>query len=125
MRRRLLRSKLHRIRLDRTDVDYEGSITLPAHLLRAADICEFEQVAVLDVDNGARFETYAITGADDLVCVNGAAAHLVQPGDLLIVMSFGDFDENEVPGHRPRVVLVDHHNQVASPIEQGPIEQGS
>ena len=111
MRRRFLRSKIHRVRLDQTNRDYEGSITLPPSLLKAADIAEFEQVAVLDVDNGARFETYAIAGADDQVCVNGAAAHLVSSGDLLIVMSFVDLDEDEMKAHRPTIVLVDRDNR--------------
>ncbi len=107
MRRRLLKSKIHRAVVTATDLHYEGSITVDASLMARADIHEWEQVAVLDVDNGNRFETYAIPGAPGELQVNGAAAHLVEPGHRVIVLAYVDVDESELDGFRPTIVLMD------------------
>ncbi len=107
MRRRLLKSKIHRAVVTATDLHYEGSITVDARLMARADIREWEQVAVLDVDNGNRFETYAIPGAEGEMQINGAAAHLVEPGHRVIVLTYVDVDESEVDGFEPTIVLMD------------------
>ena len=111
MRRRLLKSKIHRAVVTATDLHYEGSITVDARLMARADIREWEQVAVLDVDNGARFETYAIPGGDGELQLNGAAAHLVEVGDRVIVLTYVDLDESELDGFAPIIVLVDEANR--------------
>ncbi|HEX6417605.1 MAG TPA: aspartate 1-decarboxylase [Acidimicrobiales bacterium] len=113
MRRRMLKSKIHRAVVTDADLHYIGSITIDPDLLDAADIREHEQVAVVDIDNGARLETYAIAGvrgSGDL-CLNGAAARLVQPGDRVIVISYADYDEAELDGYSPRIVHVDTANR--------------
>ena len=106
MRRRLLKSKIHRATVTACDLNYEGSITIDIDLLARADILEFEQVQVVDINNGARFETYAIAGerGSMAIQVNGAAARLVQPDDLIIVMSFADFEPDELADHTPVVI---------------------
>src|ERR671936_1877805 len=96
MRRRMMKSKIHRATVTGADLHYVGSISLDPSLMELADIREHEQVAVLDIDNGARFETYAITGRAGEVCLNGAAARLVHPGDKVIVVSYADYDEAEL-----------------------------
>jgi aspartate 1-decarboxylase len=111
MRRRMMKSKIHRARVTDANLHYVGSITLDVELMALADIREWEQVQVLDIDNGARFETYAIPGGPGDVCLNGAAARLVQPGDRVIVLTYGDFDEAELDGFEPLVVHVDDANR--------------
>ena len=111
MRRQMLKSKIHRATVTDADVDYAGSITVDAALLAAADIREHEQVHVLDVDNGARVVTYAIVGAPGEICVNGAAAHLVRPGDRVIVLTYAEYEEAELEAYRPVVVHVDGRNR--------------
>ncbi len=113
MRRRMLKSKIHRATVTEADLNYVGSISLDPRLLEAADILEHEQVAVLDIDNGNRFETYAIAGEPGQVCLNGAAARLVQPGDLVIVLTYAEFEPEELEGHEPTVVFVDERNEIA------------
>src|SRR5579862_1376270 len=110
MRRRMLKSKIHRARVTDANLNYVGSISLDTTLMAFADIVEWEQVVVLDIDNGARFETYAIAGDPGQVCLNGAAARLVQPGDKVIVITYGDYEEAELEGFRPRIVHVDAGN---------------
>ena len=110
MRRRLLKSKIHRATVTGADVDYAGSISLAPDLMARADVVEWEQVAVLDVDNGARFETYAMVGQPGEVRVNGAAARLVEPGHRVIVLTYGDYGEEELDGFAPRIVPVEAHN---------------
>lgn len=109
MQRTMLKSKIHRATITDSDLHYVGSITVDADLLDAADIREHEQVHVLDVDNGARFETYTIAGArgSGTVKVNGAAARLVHAGDTIIVVSYAAYDESELAGYEPRVVHVE------------------
>jgi aspartate 1-decarboxylase len=113
MNRRMLKSKIHRATLTDAHVDYEGSITVDSALLKAADILEHEAVWVWDVTNGSRFETYAIAGepGSGVVCVNGAAAHLVSIGDLVIVASFADLTDAEAHSWHPTVVRVDAENR--------------
>ncbi|HEX3804544.1 MAG TPA: aspartate 1-decarboxylase [Solirubrobacteraceae bacterium] len=114
MQRTMLKSKIHRGTVTGSDLHYVGSITVDADLLEAADIREFEQVAVVDVDNGARFETYTIAGArgSGALQVNGAAARLVHRGDTIIVLSYGTYAEAELDVYEPRVVHVDISNHV-------------
>ena len=107
MRRRMMKSKIHRATVTGTEVDYAGSISLDPDLMKRADIVPWEQVAVLDVDNGARFETYAIEGESGQVQVNGAAARLVEPGHRIIVITYADYDDAELSGFEPVVVRVD------------------
>jgi aspartate 1-decarboxylase len=116
MNRTMLKSKIHRATVTDSHLHYVGSITMDPDLLEAADILEFEQVAVVDVDNGARFETYTIaaergTGA---MKVNGAAARLVHRGDTIIVISYGSFDPDDLEHYDPRVVHVDERNQICT-----------
>jgi aspartate 1-decarboxylase len=112
VRRRMLKSKIHRAVVTDANLHYVGSITIDPDLLAAADILEYEQVAVVDIDNGARFETYAIAGRPGSgdMCLNGAAARLVSPGDRAIVISYADYDQGELEHHEPVVVHVDAAN---------------
>src|SRR5919108_1876764 len=117
MQRVMLKSKIHRATVTDCDLHYVGSITIDPDLLEAADILEHEQVHVVDVNNGARFETYTISGArgSGEVCVNGAAARLVHRGDTIIVISYGQYDEAELRRHAPRIVHVEQGtNQIQS-----------
>ena len=109
MNRTMLKSKIHRATITDSDLHYVGSITIDPDLLDAADILEFEQVAVVDVDNGARFETYTIAGerGSGEIKVNGAAARLVHRGDTIIVISYAQYDRTEMEHYEPRVVHVE------------------
>jgi aspartate 1-decarboxylase len=113
-RRSMLKSKIHRATVTHADVDYEGSLTLDAQLLAAANILPYEEVHVWNVTRGTRLRTYAMVGeaGSGVVCVNGAAAHLAQPGDLVIVATFTQMDDAAARAHRPIVVLVDAHNHI-------------
>jgi aspartate 1-decarboxylase len=108
MNRTMLKSKIHRATVTGSDLHYVGSITVDADLLEAADIREHEQVHVVDVDNGARFETYTIAGArgSGEIKINGAAARLVHTGDTVIVISYASYDERELDRYEPKVVHV-------------------
>ncbi|GAV31903.1 aspartate 1-decarboxylase alpha chain [Coriobacteriaceae bacterium EMTCatB1] len=114
MRRTMLGGKIHRATVTEARLDYEGSITIDQDLLDAAGILEHEAVEVWNVTNGSRLRTYAIAGTrgSGVVCVNGAAAHLAQRGDLVIVASFVELTDAEARAHRPRAVFVDAHNTV-------------
>ena len=116
MNRTMLKSKIHRGRITGSDLNYVGSITIDADLLEAADILEHELVHVLDVDNGARFETYTIAGqrGPGTVQVNGAAARLVHTGDLVIVVSYAQYDERELQDYEPKVVHVNAQNEIVT-----------
>jgi aspartate 1-decarboxylase len=109
VQRVMLKAKIHRASVSDCDLHYVGSITIDPDLLEAADILAHEQVHVLDVDNGARFETYTLAGerGSGQMRVNGAAARLVQPGDTIIVVSYAHYDERELESYRPRVVHVE------------------
>jgi len=111
MRRRMMKSKIHRAIVTAAELDYAGSISLDTRLMALADIREYEQVAVLDVDNGNRFETYAIAGDPGQIQVNGAAARLVEPGHRVIVITYADYEEAELDGAwAPTVVQVEADN---------------
>src|SRR5215472_10870503 len=115
MRRRMMKSKIHRATVTGAELDYVGSISLDTRFMELADIREHEQVAVLDIDNGARFETYAIVGQSGQVCLNGAAARLVHPGDKVIILTYADYEADELEKYAPTVVHVDERNrQLAS-----------
>jgi aspartate 1-decarboxylase len=111
MRRRMMKSKIHRATVTGADLHYVGSITLDSDLMRRADILENEQVHVLDIDNGNRFETYAIPGGPGDCCLNGAAARLVQPGDRVIVITYAEYEDAELDDYAPKVVHVDSRNR--------------
>jgi aspartate 1-decarboxylase len=111
----MLKSKIHRATVTGADLNYVGSITLDPKLMELADIKEHEQVHVLDIDNGARFETYAILGGPGDVCLNGAAARMVHPGDRVIVITYAEYDEAELEDHKPKVVFVDSRNRAMDP----------
>ncbi len=122
MFRTLLGGKIHRATVTEADLNYVGSITVDQDLLDAAGICVNEKVQVVNNNNGARFETYTISGerGSGVVCLNGAAARLVQKGDVVIIMSYVMLSEPEVAAHEPKVVLVDEHNRVRDVIHYEP-----
>lgn len=113
MKRTLLKSKIHRATVTDANLEYEGSVTIDPELLEAADIVVYERVEIYDITNGSRLSTYAILGEPGAgeICINGAAAHLVNPGDLVIIASYAEYDESEIRNHEPRLVLVDRQNR--------------
>jgi len=117
MHRHLMKSKIHRATVTSADLHYEGSLTVDEELLEAADLVSHEEVQVVNVNNGARFTTYVIPGprGSGVVQLNGAAARLGLPGDLVILISYGVFDEQETAQFRPRVVFVDQQNRIVRP----------
>jgi aspartate 1-decarboxylase len=135
MQRVMLKSKIHRATITDCDLHYVGSITIDPELMRAADILEHEQVQVLDIDNGARFVTYAITGEEGsgVIQINGAAARLVQRGDTVIVLSYAHYDQAELERYQPRVVHVEANtnriitvdDQVATLLTEQPLAAGA
>jgi aspartate 1-decarboxylase len=112
MIRRMLKSKIHRATVSDANLNYVGSVSIDPVLMEAADILEWEQVAIVDINNGSRFETYAIRGGAGEICLNGAAARLVQPGDLVIIFSYSDIRDEELEGYMPRIVHVDEKNRM-------------
>ena len=118
MFRTMMKSKIHRATVTHADLHYVGSVTVDADLMKAADLLEGEQVAIVDITNGARLETYVITGeaGSGVIGINGAAAHLVKPGDLVILIAYGVMNEQECRDYNPRVVFVDEANR---PVELG------
>jgi aspartate 1-decarboxylase len=114
MMRIMMKSKIHRAMVTQADLDYVGSVTLDAALMEAADLLEGEQVSIVDITNGARIETYVIPGerGSGVIGINGAAAHLVHPGDLVIIMSYAVLDDPEARALEPRVVHVDEKNRI-------------
>ena len=108
----MLKSKIHRARVTDANIDYEGSITIDKTLMEAADILPYEQVEVLNINNGARFSTYAIVGEKGEICVNGAAARLAIKGDLVIILSYSHVDEDEACNITPKLIYVDEKNAV-------------
>ena len=113
MRRRMMKSKVHRATVTDANLHYVGSVTVDRDLMDLADLLEHEQVAVVDIDNGARLETYVIEGerGSGDICLNGAAARLVSPGDRVIIISYADYEDTELDGFEPRVVHVDSRNR--------------
>ena len=110
----MLKSKIHRARVTETCIDYEGSITVDARLMEEADILPYEQVHVLDINNGARFTTYAIEGkaGSGEICINGAAARLVNEGDLVIILTYCHVEDEEARNFKPKLVYVDANNAI-------------
>jgi aspartate 1-decarboxylase len=117
MQRHLMKSKIHRATITSADLHYEGSLTVDENLLDAADLREYEEVQVVNVNNGARFTTYVIPGprGSGVIQLNGAAARLGMAGDLVIVISYGIFDDAEATRHVPTVVFVDEKNRPVRP----------
>ncbi|MBF6216583.1 MULTISPECIES: aspartate 1-decarboxylase [Nocardia] len=118
MLRTMMKSKIHRATVTHADLHYVGSVTVDQDLLDAADLLEGEQVCIVDIDNGARLETYVIAGerGSGVIGINGAAAHLVHPGDLVILIAYGQLNEQEIADYDPKVVFVDERNR---PVELG------
>lgn len=114
MFRTMMKSKIHRVRVTQADLHYVGSVTIDQDLLDAADLLEGEQVTIVDINNGARLETYVIAGerGSGVIGINGAAAHLVHPDDLVIIIAYGIMNEQELREYSPSVVFVDDANRV-------------
>jgi aspartate 1-decarboxylase len=114
MRVRILKSKIHRATVTNTNLDYTGSITIDEDLMDAVGIHQYEQVLVANLTNGTRHETYVVSGkrGSGVILVMGAAAHLVNTGDKVIIMAFADIKEKNIADHKPRVVLVDENNHI-------------
>lgn len=115
MLRTMCKSKIHRATVTGADLNYIGSITIDPVLMEAADLLEYEQVSVVNVNNGARFETYVIPGERGRgeICLNGAAARMVHPGDKVIVISYAQYDEAEMEAYRPQFIFVDEQNRIS------------
>jgi len=122
MQRTFLKSKIHRATVTDADLNYEGSISIDESLLREADILPYEKVDVVNINNGARFSTYAIRGKAGTgeICLNGAAARLAQVGDLIIIISYVHLTEEEMGFHKPKAVLLDRKNKIKS-VQSEPI----
>jgi aspartate 1-decarboxylase len=116
MRIEMLKSKIHRASVTGADINYTGSVAIDPALCEAVGLREFEKVDVLDIDNGARLTTYVILGGPGEVCLNGAAARLVQKGDRVIIVSYAQVDESEADGFRPKIAILDEHNQITERI---------
>ena len=114
MRRTMLKSKIHRARVTEACVDYEGSISIDSRLLEEADMLLYERVDIYNVSNGERFSTYIIEGERDsgVICLNGAAARKVSVGDVVIICTYADMENEECPGHQPKCVFVDENNRI-------------
>ena len=114
MMRIMMKSKIHRATVTQADLDYVGSVTLDPALMDAADLLQGEQVAIVDITNGARIETYVIEGerGSGVIGINGAAARLVHEGDLVIIISYGMFEETDARALKPAIVHVDEHNRI-------------
>ena len=113
MQRTLLKSKIHRVRITDANLNYEGSLEIDSDLMKAADIMTYEQIKIYNIYNGARFDTYAIAGpaGSGEICLNGAAARMGAPGDLIIIAAYANYTEAEAAVHKPVVVLVDSENK--------------
>jgi aspartate 1-decarboxylase len=121
MRRTLFKSKIHRATVTHADLEYEGSVSIDEDLLEAADILEYEAIHVWNITRGTRLQTYAIKGqrGSGIICINGAAAHLNKPGDMVILATFAEFEEAEARTLKPTVVLVDRANKI---VEKDAVE---
>ena len=120
--REFLRAKIHRATVTEANLDYMGSVTIDSELMDRVDLAPYEKVLIVDNTNGARLETYAIPGpaGSGVICINGAAAHLMQPGDMVILATFGELDESEVATHEPVVVRVNGQNEIISTLPEIP-----
>ena len=116
----MLKSKIHRATVTEANINYEGSITIDPKLMEAADILPHEQVHVLNINSGARFTTYAIEGhyGDGEICLNGAAARLAVPGDLVIIITYTNVEEDALAGYRPKIVHVNARNEIVESFDQ-------
>ena len=112
MKRTMLKSKIHRAVVTDADLNYEGSISIDPKLCEAADLVEFEKVDIYNCDNGNRFHTYVIWGKSGEICINGAAAHLAQPGQKVIIASFVDVKESKIDAFKPKLVMVNEENEI-------------
>lgn len=110
--REMLKSKIHRAIVTDANLNYEGSITIDKSLCKQADILEYEKVDVYNINNGARFSTYVIFGNEGEIILNGAAARMVQPGDLIIIASYASYSEQELKNYSPKILKLDEHNRV-------------
>lgn len=112
--RTMLKCKIHRARVTDGNIAYEGSITIDKKLMEAADILPYEEVHILNINNGARFQTYAIEGPENAgdICLNGAAARLVAKGDIVIILTYVDMNEDEARSYHPRLIYVDAENKI-------------
>jgi aspartate 1-decarboxylase len=124
MRRIMLRAKLHRVHVTHSEPDYEGSVAIDARLLEAADIREYERIEVYNLKNGERFSTYTICAeaGSGIISVNGAAAHKADPGDIVIICAYGEFEEKELASYKPRLVYVDAHNRITHTRHAIPVQ---
>ena len=124
MRRIMLRAKLHCVRVTQSELDYEGSVAIDTHLLDAADIREYERIEVYNLNNGERFSTYAIRAeaGSGTISVNGAAAHKAQPGDIIIICAYAEFEEKELGRFKPRLVYVDEANRITHTRHAIPVQ---
>jgi len=122
MKRRMFLGKIHRAVVTDADLDYEGSVTIDERLLQAAGMLNHEEVHVWNLTRGSRFTSYAIAGERDsgVICVNGAAAHLTRPGDLIIIAAFVEMDDEEARRHEPRIVRVDERNRLVAVFPEIP-----
>lgn len=118
MQRTMFKSKIHRATVTEANLNYVGSITVDSDLLKAADMLEYEQVQVVNVTTGARFETYTIAGpaGSGVICLNGGAARLAHPGDIVILITYAQIAEADLTGYKPTVVLVDAQNRMVDPV---------
>jgi len=122
MTRFMFKSKIHRARITQADLHYEGSLTIDAELMEAADILEYEKVSVVNINNGERFETYVITGApgSGVICLNGAAARKGAVDDQVIIISYASLSQEEARAHRPTIVHVDENNRIVEKVHDQP-----
>ena len=114
MLRRMLKSKLHRVTVTHSELEYEGSCAIDINLLKEANIYEYEQIAIYNITNGERFTTYAISAeqGSGIISINGAAAHKANPGDMLIIATYADYNEIELEKYSPSLVYVDSENNI-------------
>lgn len=124
MRRIMMKSKLHRARVTHAELDYEGSVAIDENLLQLADIREYERVEIYNVTNGERIATYAIRAeaGSGVISINGAAAHKAAPGDIVIICSYGEFDEKDLANFKPRLIYVDEQNRVTHTRNAIPVQ---
>lgn len=124
MKRRLLKSKLHRVTVTHSELEYEGSVAIDSRLLDAADILEYEGLEVYNITNGERFNTYAIRAEEGsgIISVNGAAAHKANPDDIIIICTYAELNEKELPNFKPRLVYVDSDNRITHTRNAIPVQ---
>jgi len=118
----MMKAKIHRARVTEADLNYVGSITIDSDILKEVDILPHEKVQVVNNNNGARLETYVIPGeaGSGVICLNGAAARLVQKGDTVIIVTYAMIEESELATHKPKVAIMDEHNKIIELIDQEP-----